>query len=82
MVVDANAKIVTLTFKNIPNGVYAISLFHDENLNKKLDKNFLGIPQEGYAFSNNVHHALRAAEFSEANFSLNGNQKIAIKMGY
>jgi len=33
---------------------YAFVLFHDENGNGKLDTNFLGIPTEGYAFSNNA----------------------------
>ncbi len=82
IVINAGDKVATLTFNNIPDGVYAISLFHDENLNGIFDKNFLGIPKEGYAFSNNVRPALRAAKFSEANFTLKGDQKITIKMGY
>ncbi len=32
---------IIFIFKNIPNGNYAISIFHDENNNKKLDKNIL-----------------------------------------
>ena len=81
-VVNADTKIVTLTFKDIPDGEYAISLFHDQNLNGKFDKNFLRIPKEGYAFSNNVRPAFRAAKFSEANFLLQNREKITIKMGY
>lgn len=34
-------------------GDYAIALYHDENDNKKLDRNFIGIPREGFGFSNN-----------------------------
>ena len=34
-------------------GEYAIALYHDENDNKKLDRNFIGIPREGFGFSNN-----------------------------
>ena len=41
-------------FNDIPPGTYAIAVFHDENANGKLDKNFLGIPCEGYGASNNV----------------------------
>jgi len=34
-------------------GDYAIAVYHDENDNKKLDRNFIGIPREGFGFSNN-----------------------------
>jgi uncharacterized protein (DUF2141 family) len=34
-------------------GRYTVALYHDENGNKALDQNFLGIPTEGYGFSNN-----------------------------
>jgi len=33
--------------------VFMRHLFHDENMNGKLDTNFLRIPKEGYGFSNN-----------------------------
>ena len=70
------------TFADIPNGVYAISLFHDENENNKIDKNFLGIPTEGYGFSNNIRPTFRAATFDESKFDLKGNKTIIIHMGY
>ena len=34
-------------------GVYAIALYHDENANQKFDRNAIGLPAEGYGFSNN-----------------------------
>lgn len=34
-------------------GTYAVALFHDKNGNHHFDTNFLGIPVEGYGFSNN-----------------------------
>ncbi|HEX4039381.1 MAG TPA: DUF2141 domain-containing protein [Acidobacteriaceae bacterium] len=37
----------------IPPGRYAIVVIHDENENQKLDRNFLGIPNEGFGFANN-----------------------------
>ena len=69
-------------FKDIPNGAYAIAVFHDENGNGKLDKNFLGMPKEGYGFSNNVRPSFRGATFKESRFVLNGDKKIVIKLGY
>lgn len=70
------------TFKNIPNGTYAIAVLHDENKNKKLDTNFLGIPSEGYGFSNNLRPMLRGVNFEEAKFNVNGDVHITINMGY
>ncbi|MXO65543.1 DUF2141 domain-containing protein [Altericroceibacterium endophyticum] len=34
-------------------GVYVIALYHDENGNRKFDRTGLGLPAEGYGFSNN-----------------------------
>ena len=34
-------------------GVYAVALYHDENANQKFDRNVIGLPAEGYGFSNN-----------------------------
>ena len=44
---------------------------HDENDNGKLDTNFMGIPVEGYGFSNNPQ-VMRRAFFSEAKFDVTG----------
>jgi uncharacterized protein (DUF2141 family) len=70
-------------FDDVPPGTYAVSLRHDENMNGKLDKNFLGIPQEGYAASNNPSKKMRAPTFDEAKFALNrSDQTIEIKLIY
>ncbi len=45
-------KLCSVTFENIPAGVYAVSIFHDENDNGKMDSNFKGIPKEDYKSSN------------------------------
>ena len=79
---DINDTKVVYTFKNIPNGTYAISIIHDENENKRLDKNFFGIPTEGYGFSNNIRPSFRGATFKESMFTLNSDKNIVIKMGY
>ncbi len=73
---------IIYTFKNIPNGTYAISALHDENENQELDKNFLGMPKEGYGFSNNIRPTFRAANFDESKFAVDGDENIVIKMGY
>jgi len=72
---------ISIPFDNIPEGKYAISIFLDENGNKKMDTNFLGIPKEKYGFSNNVIPATRAASYEEAVFEINKNSKtISIRL--
>ena len=46
------ASIRQLQFKDVPAGRYAVSVFHDENANQKLDT-LVGIPKEGFGFSRN-----------------------------
>jgi len=41
-------------FPDVKQATYAISVFHDENSNGKLDTNFMGIPREGVGASNNA----------------------------
>jgi uncharacterized protein (DUF2141 family) len=50
--IKANSSSVVATFQNIPSGEYAISAFHDENGNGKLDRNWMGMPKEGMAAPN------------------------------
>ena len=54
---------------DLPAGNYAVQVMHDENGNDKLDTNFLGIPTEGYGFSNNPN-VMRRAHFDEARFEV------------
>jgi uncharacterized protein (DUF2141 family) len=70
-------------FRDLPLGVYAVSARHDENNNGKLDKNFLGIPTEGYGISQNPKPRLRTPTFDEAKFSLKASeQAIEIRLVY
>lgn len=69
-------------FAGIPPGIYAVSVFHDENMNGKLDKNFVGIPKEGYGASDNPRKKMGPPTFDETSFSLKGSQAIEIKLIY
>lgn len=56
-------------FKDLPPGDYAVMVMHDENGNGKLDTNMIGMPVEGYGFSNNPR-VMRKPTFDEARFAL------------
>ncbi len=56
-------------FKDLPAGDYAVMVSHDENGNGRLDTNVLGMPVEGYGFSNNPN-VMRKPTFDEARIAL------------
>lgn len=66
---------VTLTIKDLPPGEYAISMYHDENGNGKMDSNVIGIPIEPYAFSNDAMGSFGPPKFEQAKFKLEGDKK-------
>jgi len=59
-------------FSGIAVGKYAVSVFHDENSNGKLNSNFLGIPREGVGASNNAKGHFRAPEIRRGSVSIRG----------
>lgn len=69
-------------FRDLPADDYAVCTFHDENANKVCDKNFIGIPTEAYAFSNNIRPKLSIPDFEDCSTSLNKNKYFTIRMVY
>lgn len=51
---------------NLPPGNYGVAAIHDENSNHKLDRNFIGIPKEGFGFANNPRVLLSPPSFQTA----------------
>lgn len=70
-------------FADIPPGKYALAVIHDENMNGKLDANRLGIPTEGYGFSNDAAALLSAPSFRAASFAYDGRSvALTITLNY
>ena len=65
-------------------GKYGISLMNDENFNGKMDYNFIGIPKEGFGFSNYYHTGLTKPKLNSFEFEVieNKNTKVEVKMKY
>jgi uncharacterized protein (DUF2141 family) len=61
-----------ITIKNLREGAYSFKFFHDENNNRELDTNWLGVPTEGFGFSNNVLGAFGPPAFEKTVFKLKG----------
>ncbi|MAU41506.1 MAG: hypothetical protein CMF31_07775 [Kordiimonas sp.] len=51
-------------------GFYAIALYHDKNANKKLDKNWLGIPREPVGLSQNPKLSLSRPKYENSAFEV------------
>ena len=54
----------------LPPGEYALSIFHDTNDNGDLDTNFIGIPNEPVALSNNARPKFGPPKYKDAVFTL------------
>lgn len=64
-------------------GSYALSLYHDEDDNKKLTKNWFGLPTEGYGFSRDAAVTYRLPELDEAVITaLPGDTFLTITLRY
>ena len=68
------------TFHQVPDGIYAATLFYDENGNGKLDRRFFGIPKEKIGFSNNAKGFFGPAKFRNAKFNHNAIQEISVTL--
>ena len=64
----------------LPPGTYAIGIFHDANLNNRLDNYFFGVPREQYGFSNNARGFMGPPSFEDAAFSVEGKTEISISL--
>jgi uncharacterized protein (DUF2141 family) len=60
----------SVTFPSLRPGTYALAVLHDENQNNEMDFNFLGMPLEGYGFSNDASALFGAPSFESAAFRL------------
>ena len=72
------------TFEGVAPGTYAMTFIHDENDNGKLDKNFLGVPTEGYGVSNNRTYATKAPTWAESKFVVErgSRRELGIELRY
>jgi len=79
-VVKAEVNQTSVVFDNLKPGVYAVSVIHDVNENKELDKGMMGIPQEPYGFSNDARGRFGPPSYEESKLTVNGVVKTSIKV--
>lgn len=67
---------LVVKFENVPFGTYAIAGHHDANANGEMDYNWVGIPKEGYCFSNDAKPVLSPPSYESAKFDLYDDQTV------
>jgi len=78
--VKVKGNTATYVFRNLKPGAYAVAIYHDANNNRRFDKT-LGIPEEGFGFSNNARPRLSAPSFKRAAVTLKAPRtKITIRL--
>ena len=81
---NAQSKIVdgkiTVTFKNVEPGTYAIMALHDENENNRMDFEANGMPKESYGMSNNPM-SYGPPKYGDAKFELS-NENLEMKISF
>ncbi|MEM8822501.1 MAG: DUF2141 domain-containing protein [Pseudomonadota bacterium] len=64
-------------------GTYAVAVYHDEDGDRDFDRNALGLPQEGYGFSNDAPTLMSLPSFEDVVFEAgSGTTPLTITMRY
>ena len=79
-IVKVKDKKMVIHFDDIPSGIYAVSLFHDKNDNRKLDTGLWGIPKEKYGFSNNAKGKMGPPSYDACTFKIEKDTNITINL--
>ena len=81
-VIEVTSKTISYTFKHLNNGTYAVAVYHDENDDGILNKRQLGIPVEGFGFSNFQTKQRKPPDFNEVSFELKTDLTLNIPLFY
>ncbi len=64
-------------------GVYALAVYHDENNNHHFDRSLIGLPLEGYGFSNNAAIFMGPPSFASVRFTVHpGDNHVTVRLRY
>ena len=69
-----------LLFRGLPPGRYAVSVYHDENGNAKLDTNPVGMPTERYGFSRDAQGRMGPPAFDDAVLDVQADTTVTVQL--
>lgn len=69
--------------KDLQPGKYTFTLLDDSNKNDKMDYNFVGLPKEGYGFSNNLKPSIKGApNYNDCLVNISNSALLKMSMQY
>ena len=72
--IDSLSDPLSFFIDTLPEGIYAIKTFHDENSNNECDLSFWGIPTEKFGYSNNPSIGISGEpSFDDCKFTIGAN---------
>jgi len=69
-----------VVFKDIPDGIYAVSVYHDENDNDELDLIMGILPKEDNGTSNNPNTIMGPPKWQESIFEVKGGETVSLEI--
>jgi len=73
----------SMYFEPVAAGVYAVAVFHDEDGDGKMDKDWLGRPKEGWGVSRDAEGTFGPPSFEDAAFATAGDtMTVRVRMRY
>lgn len=66
----------------VPAGDYAIAVLHDEDGDRLMTSRLLGMPKEGYGFSNNPSARFGPPAWEKAAFKLDSDRGVTVRLTY
>ncbi len=71
---------MVLKVENLPPGDYGVIVVHDENLNRRIDKDWRGVPIEQWGMSTNPRVYFRTPSFDRARVHLEGDMQVHVPL--
>ncbi len=79
---NMRAGVLVVRFE-LEHGNYGIAVLDDENKDGDMNYNFIGVPREGFGFSNFVSSGMTKPRYSDFSFDVKpGLNKVEVKMRY
>jgi uncharacterized protein (DUF2141 family) len=79
-VVQVTQGALSVVFRDLPTGRYALVAFHDANGNGSLDRNLLGLPTEAFGFSNGAMGVASSPAFDKAAVALSADMALTLAL--
>lgn len=71
---------VTARIEKVPAGPIAVAAFHDEDKDKELDTDFLGIPSEYWGVSKDASGFMGPPSYDDARLELDANAELRVRV--